>query len=132
VGLLFFVCCCGNILYILGSDRLFLLRVWVCLFEVRLDSDVSVLFVEVYRDGEDDGDLCVTATVGKDGGVCLDFGFFVDVFGDDLDFVVFDDGSWRVMYIDSSELGLRASWFPDVSSEGKCLWFHGLEFVKSV
>ena len=92
--------------------------------EMRLCSEIKALFVEVYSD-DDSTELSVTACV-KEGerDVHLDFSFFIDILDDDLDFMMFDDGSWSVEYVYGFE---EKSWFPDVLRVSDSLVFDGLE-----
>lgn len=100
------------------------------LMKVKLCSEAKALFVEVCSfDGSNE--LCVAACVREGGdNVCLDFSFFVDVGNGDLDFMLFDGGSWSVEYVYGFE---EKSWFPDVLHVSDLLVFNGLKlkFVKS-
>lgn len=86
-------------------------------------SKVRALFVEVCS-FDDSIELCATASVRKGGkDVVLDFSFFVEVLDDDLNFMLFDDGSWSVEYVFASK---EKSWFPDVPCISDTLVFDGL------
>lgn len=97
---------------------------------LKLCLEVKALFVGVYSDN-DSTELSVTACVKKDEkDVSLDFSFFIEVLDDDLNFTVFDDGSWIVEYVYGYD---EISWFPDVPRVSSCLEYDGIElkFVKS-
>ena len=90
--------------------------------EMRLCPKAKALFVEVYSD-DDSTELSVTACVRKGGkDVHLDFSFFIEILGDDLNFTIFEDSSWSAEYVYGCE---EKSWFPDVLRVSNSLVFDG-------
>lgn len=91
--------------------------------EMRLCSEAKALFVEVCS-FDDSTELCVTAVLREgEKNAHLDFSFFIEILDDDLNFTVFDDGSWNVEYVYASE---EKSWLPNVPRVSDTLVFSGV------